>query len=170
MPGSQFVWLLTWQPGHQLTGFRPPQEVIHPFRIIIHRCIRYYFHTGEQTFKPVPCMPADLQQTLAAKIGQARRLYQHSAPQPGQQLPGQVDLQLDERQQLEAALFACPSDRMHRSLWYGPNEMQLPVKGLYLMITEELLQPLYVFQVRWLSSMCMYTCETFNLGFHLIHT
>ena len=54
-----------------------------------------------------------------------------------------------ELQQLEAELFASPSDRAHRTLWYGQNEMRLPVKGLHALITEEVLQPLYVFQVGW---------------------
>ncbi len=55
------------------------QEVIQPFRVIIHRCHRYYFHTGKQTFEAVPSMPADFHHTLAAKSRQARTLFHQSS-------------------------------------------------------------------------------------------
>lgn len=93
-------------------------------------------------------MPADFQQTLASRARLARNLFQQ------QQQSQQVTWQQDQRQILEAELFASPSDRLHRTLWYGPNEMRLPVKDLHTMITEELLQPLYVSQVDLWPPLC----------------
>ncbi|KAK9841669.1 hypothetical protein WJX74_009842 [Apatococcus lobatus] len=131
--------------GSSVQGSGPllPEEVIQPFRLIIHRCQRLYFHTGENTFKAVPFMPADFQQTLATKARLARSLFQQQA---AQQQAQQASLHRDQQQLWEAELFASPSDRTYRTLWYGPNEMQLPVKDLHTLITEELLQPLYVSQ------------------------
>ena len=91
-------------------------------------------------------MPVDFQQTLTTKARLAHSLLEQE--QSSQQQPQeQVALQRDQQQLLEADLFASPSDRTHRILWYGPNEMRLPVKDLHTLITDELLQPLYVLQV-----------------------
>ena len=128
------------------------QEVIQPFRVIIHRCQRFYFHTGQKTFRAVPPMPGDFQQTVASRARLARSLFQQQ--ESLQQQPQQEAWQQDQRQLLEAELFSSPSDRIHRTLWYGPNETRLPVKDLQTMITEELLQPLYVSQVHPCPSPC----------------
>ncbi len=74
-----------------------------------------------------------------------------------------VQLDREEQQQLEAELFASPSDRVHRMLWYGSNEIELPVKSLQVLITEELLQPLYVFQVHWDCSFVILTMSLIML-------
>ncbi|KAI3436891.1 hypothetical protein D9Q98_006299 [Chlorella vulgaris] len=104
-------------------------------RLLEYRCGRYLYHHGLATFLPVPDMPDDFAAALHSLAG-------------SRNIKGQL---LDD------------FERGERRMLYGANELVIPVKGVGVLMAEEMIHPFFMFQYASVAIWCAQAYYSYSL-------
>ncbi|KAK9810380.1 hypothetical protein WJX72_009770 [[Myrmecia] bisecta] len=104
-------------------------------RFLEFRCMRLFWSEQRATYLPVPALPLNFREEVLEKAV----LAQVQAVSTGE----------------HSLLWAAPPDRSERCLWFGSNEMILPIKSMARMLLDELVLPFYIFQYASVLIWCL---------------